>query len=112
MKMVRERILADGELQYREVVNAVFTCCKPLAVRRTLSGVAGGCQMDSACRAMHYGGGGGGRRGSSLFRGLNYTDPCTISFRFFLTQPLSNAGLHPLALALSAQELATGFTCH
>ncbi len=38
---------------------------------------------------MHYGDGGGGRRGSSLFRGLNYTDPCTISFRFLLTQPLS-----------------------
>jgi hypothetical protein len=67
---------------------------------------------------MHYGGGGGGRRGSSLLRGLNYIDPCAISFRFFLTQPLSahrlttKAGLHLLALALSAQELATGFTSH
>ncbi len=60
--------------------------------------------MDSACRAVHHSGSSGGSRGSCLFRGLNYTDPCTISFRFFLTPTLSahglttNAGLHPLAL--------------
>lgn len=38
MKMVRERILADGGLQYREGVN---TCCEPLAIRRTRSVVSG-----------------------------------------------------------------------
>ncbi len=73
-----------------------ITCCEPLAFRRTRSGVAGGCRMNSACRAMHYSDEGSSRRGSSLSRGLNYTYHCTISFRFLLTQPLS--GDSPLRL--------------
>ena len=43
-----------------------IACYGPLAIRRTRSGVAGGCRMDSACRAMYCDGGGGGRRGLSL----------------------------------------------
>lgn len=77
MKMVRERILADGGLQYR------------VYLRRTGLGVAGGCWMDSLCRAMHdYSSGGDGSRGSSLFRkrGWKYRP-------FFLTPPLSAHGI-------------------
>ena len=53
------------------------------AVYRTRSGVAGECQMESTCHAMHCGGGGGGRCRSSciqstILRDLGMAD---ITFR-------------------------------
>ena len=55
--------------------------------------------MNFTCRAMHYDNEDDDRRESSLLRELNYIHSCTISFRFLLTQSLSEDSLRSQAMS-------------